>query len=463
MNRILQTTLAAVAVGFSAAGENTNISFNAGADLRVRQEIMKNVPGLPGNPDAMMSRKTKKNVNHIRVRPRVWARADAGPFGLYLRVANEFREHIVRNGVRRQNRSYNFPDEWVIDSLYLEGRDLFDEFLDFRIGRQDLFDGRHSVLGLDRIMLDGAPYVGSRSCYADMARFTLKPTETGKLDLFGLYDSGRNYLRWGHMNSKYRPMNAIHPADDCGMDEWGFGAAWYDRVELTDGYKLPYRFYVVNKNNTHYRRFNGTEEGGKHVTVFGGWTRPQIAETLFLEFEGAGQTGHRSGDGQTGGWLGYGAFEWRKNYSSFTPYARVSAYYLSHDWDPMWARAPCDSELFQYGTLYGLGYWSNMLYTKLTLGTEFGPHHAVSAYTGPMWAAENDHDGRIAGEGGSTYKGFLSAIRYDFPILLAPKNAKGIDRFEIFGHIMGELFHPGDYYETSKPAWFIRWEVIFKF
>ena len=49
---------------------------NAGADVRIREEIMHNVPGLPGAPGAMMPRDYKKNLNHLRVRPRVWGQLD---------------------------------------------------------------------------------------------------------------------------------------------------------------------------------------------------------------------------------------------------------------------------------------------------------------------------------------------------------------------------------------------------
>ena len=61
------------------------------------------------------------------------------------------------------------------------------------------------------------------------------------------------------------------------------------------------------------------------------------------------------------------------------------------------------------------------------------------------------------------FKGTFSAVRYDFPIRLADKGAQGCDRFEVFGHVMAELFNPGDYYDSSRPAWFIRWELIFSF
>ena len=85
--------------------EASALAFDAGADLRVRQEIMHNVPGLPGAPGAVMPRAYKEMQNHIRYRPRVWARLDTERFTLYGRLVDEMREYPVKNGVKRRNRS----------------------------------------------------------------------------------------------------------------------------------------------------------------------------------------------------------------------------------------------------------------------------------------------------------------------------------------------------------------------
>jgi hypothetical protein len=74
-----------------------------------------------------------------------------------------------------------------------------------------------------------------------------------------------------------------------------------------------------------------------------------------------------------------------------------------------------------------------------------------------MFAFENDG----LGGGDGSFKGCLHSLRYNFPLMLADK-AKG-ERLEIFGHIHAELFNPGDYFDTSRPAWFARWQVEFKF
>jgi hypothetical protein len=65
------------------------------------------------------------------------------------------------------------------------------------------------------------------------------------------------------------------------------------------------------------------------------------------------------------------------------------------------------------------------------------------------------------GGGDGNFKGLLSQARFEFPILVADKKAG--ERLEISSHISGELFNPGDYYETDKPGWFARWQVDFRF
>ncbi len=480
----LATAICAVACA-ATAGTNdvpvteepvdSGLEFNLGADLRIREEIMHNIPGLPGAPGAMMPRAYKKNINHMRIRPRVWGQLDYEEFTLYGRLADEVREHFIENGVKRKRRSYNFPDEVVLDSLWFQGVGLFDGFFDFRIGRQDLFDGRHSTLGLDRIMIDGAPYVGSRSCYADMIRFTLHPTKTSKLDAFALYDNGRNIFRYGNRLSRGRPMNAIHPGDSPEMDEWGGGLVWND--ELFEK-RLPYQLFVVHKHTEKYSSPSGARMPDKQITALGVHLMPQLTENVNFDFEGAKQFGSKSNGTQAGGWMGYAAVDFHRHVKSpdeFRPYTRLSAYYLSGDkhrtgeddndtaWDPMWARAPMDSELFQYGTLYGLGYWSNIIYPKWTIGADFGKMHRVSAYSGPMFASVQDHLGHADGSGDSMYKGWLTAARYDFPLRIAPKGASGWDRFTVFGHLVAEVFNPGDYYDSSRPSYFIRWEIVIRF
>ena len=171
---------------------------------------------------------------------------------------------------------------------------------------------------------------------------------------------------------------------------------------------------------------------------------PRLTDELTLQLETMGQVG-RNGDGDwLSGWSSYAGLNWKQQTdSSVKPYASLGVHFMSgdknaatedgghHAWDPMWARGVCDSEIFLYGTHYGIAWW--------------------------MWALADDGMGGDDGH----FKGYLSQARYDFPIML-PDKAAG-ERLEIVGHLYAELFNPGDYFETDRPAWFLRWQVELRF
>ena len=127
-------------------------------------------------------------------------------------------------------------------------------------------------------------------------------------------------------------------------------------------------------------------------------------------------------------------------------------------WDPMWYRGVDDSEMMLYGSTYGVGWWSNMYNLKVTTGVEFEKGHAVQLMAGPMFAQQKDG----LGGGDGQYKGFLTQARYDFPLWSGDKGS-GLERFKVFGHVLLAWFNPGDYFDTDKPAYFVRWQIDFKF
>jgi len=96
------------------------------------------------------------------------------------------------------------------------------------------------------------------------------------------------------------------------------------------------------------------------------------------------------------------------------------------------------------------------MYVKLTAGLDIAPKHRIALSTGPMFAAERDG----LGGGDGSFKGLLSQARYDFPLYTF--NAEGRP-LEFFGHVVAELMNPGDYFETDKPGWFVRWQLDLKF
>lgn len=456
------------ALGVSAAATNA-VSFNAGGDLRIRQEIMGNVPGTPGG-GAQAPVVSTKSKNQMRFRARVWGDLKLGErFRVYSRLASEPRWNVTP----QHSRAYEFPDELVLDNLYFEGRGLFDDCIDFRVGRQDVWEaGTGALFGLPHVFADGTPGDGSRTLYTDMARVTWHVTEESKVDAFALYNSDRNKLRWGTGGSRNRSLNGLG-GNDPEMDEFGAGLVWSSNIAGPEA--VPYQLFSIFKRNYSYHG-RGGKHPGKDLSVFGARATPHLTDEFSIELEGMSQVGETTDGDFCNGWSGFAGIDWRADCSGgITPYAKISFLYMSGDkdaatqdgghgaWDPLWARGVENSEMFLYGTLYGVGWWSNLIHPKLTLGADLGRLHRLNFSTGPMFAAENDGLGHVDGRRSGDMKGWLHQARYDFPLLLAPANASGFRRFEIFGHLLAEFFNPGDYYDTQRPAWFVRWQIDVKF
>jgi len=227
-----------------ALADAAGLDWNLGADLRIRQEMMDNVPGLPGG--GLVSRAERGGYkNHMRFRPRVWGelKGDAGEHGtwrLYTRLTDECRWYVKPGG-----DAYTWPDEVIVDNLFVEGKGLFDGFFDIAVGRQDIYN----LYGLDHVFVDGTPGDGSRTVYADLVKFGFQCTEESRLDFFGIYNFDDNALRWGTERGKHRSMTGMGGAEP-DMDDWGFGAIWSSK--LAPG--LPYQVFALQKNTLEYKR-----------------------------------------------------------------------------------------------------------------------------------------------------------------------------------------------------------------
>jgi len=438
------------------------VDFDAGADERVREELMQNVPGLP-NGGVLLPKERSGFVNHMRFRTRVWGdlkldTENAGKFRIFTRFTDECRWYV-----EPKKTAYTFPAEVTVDNLFLEGKDLFDGVMDFLVGRRDLYE----LYGLDHVFVDGTPGDGSRTTYGDIVQLGFNVTDEERLDLFFLHNCDRNHLRWGTDRSDVTSMSGFGGDTDREMDDWGAGAIWsgkaYERA-------LDYNVFAMDKTTQGFRR-NGISHPWTSRAMGGFKLVPHLNEEWSLQFEGMSQVGQNEDNDLLTGWSAYSGVNWKSATSSqYKPFGKLGYHFMSGDddageedgghsaWDPMWARGVNDSEGFLYGTHYGQAWWSNMHYFKLTGGLELnGPKHRIEANTGPIFAAAQDGMG---GDDGS-FKGLLSQARYVFPLWLADKS-KG-ERFEVVGHILGEWFNPGDYYASDRPMYFFRWQLEFKF
>ena len=442
---VVAVHLALAAVADEGAGkaaqeeeDSSPISFNAGADLRVRQEIMDHVPGIPlGGFRAFRFRESGYR-NHIRFRPRVWAEltgdaGDAGFWTLYGRITDEFRWNS-----RPASRTTEWPGEVILDNLYLEGKGVFDGFLDVKVGRQDML----GQSGLRRIMVDGTPGDGSRTLYTDMASARFHVNETSTLDVFGLYnfDSASDF-RLGGDRRRLLSLTSRFPDGSGNQDDWGAGVVW-GQTPVED---LEYQLFAITKR----LRKSQYPQSSRRTDLVGARVQPRLSNTIRGDFDVMYQ--------RRGEWSAFAGLNWKSDREGWKPLLGAEYRYMSGKWDPMWGRDAIESEMFLYGTHEGVGWWSNQHYLKLSAGLEFAPRHSIVCSCGPIFAAERDG----IGGGNGRFKGLFSRALYSFPIITADKS-KG-ERFEVYGHVIGELFNPGDYYNTDKPGYFLRWQIEMKF
>ena len=71
--------------------------------------------------------------------------------------------------------------------------------------------------------------------------------DTRELDVFALYNSGRNDVAWGTRGSRDRSLNCIHMSDTCDLDEAGAGLIYTQRA--CDG-NPPFKLYLSDMRGT---------------------------------------------------------------------------------------------------------------------------------------------------------------------------------------------------------------------
>jgi hypothetical protein len=431
--------------------------FDMGADLRVRHEMYDNIPGNP-NGGILLNSARSKYTGHMRFRPRVWGEVKFGQdntWRIFGRVVDELRWYI-----KPDKDTHTFPGELLLDNLFIEAHSLFDGFVDFSFGRQDIY----GLYGLDHIFADGTPGDGSRSLFSDVARMTFNFTDESKLDVFFLYNNDDNIIRCGTERSSHICMTGLGGGAEPEMDDMGYGAVYSSKV-LDD---VDYQIFAIEKYTRAYHR-KGIKYPSARRDLIGFKVVPKLTENLSLQVEAMGQIGKKDSGEHISAWSSYLGANWKGEIDSLKPFLKVGLHMMSgdknaadeeggnHAWDPMWSRAANDSDMFLYGTHYAQAWWSNMMLLKISGGIDFGGKRKLTLSSAPVFAHRRDG----VGGGDGNFKGLLSQARFEFPILVADKKAG--ERLEISSHISGELFNPGDYYETDKPGWFARWQVDFRF
>lgn len=426
-----------ILTGLSLPAAATNDwTVSVGGDFRIRQEAFDHIPV---KNDASAYTRGGGN-DYFRFRSRLWMQLgkDDTAF-LYGRLVNEFLTYLKPSNSKKSK----FPDEGIVDNLYLRFPSLLDGRVAVTAGRQDL------VLGSGRMMGDGTPKDGSRTSYLDALYLKAKLSQAVQLDVFGTYTTAENPLAIGN---EHRDVTGYGTGFN-DMDEAGAGAFLTTKHEQAGAASL----YYLWKHDTAWRTASGEHRPNEDIHTVGVQLSPRLSSLLSADLEWAGQWSPSSvSDRQA--MLAFGGLTLSPSIA-WNPYASFNTLYLSgddpetekrEDWNPLWGRYPWLSEVLLY--TYdedGVGLWNNMTYFWFELGCSPAEGHRLRGTLGYLTAPEAD------GTGGGHDRGWLAFSRYDFPLF---KTANG--EFSVFGHVTAQLFQPGNYYENdSKLAYFLRWEL----
>lgn len=426
-----------VCAAFAAnANSNTNLAFKAGVDLRLRYDGTDNLP--------TSSRGESEGSDYARIRIRPWMLAQYEDFGLYLRIADEFRYyHRPASNSSKQR----WPDVLFIDNLHFTAKNIWD-VLDLRVGRQDM------AFGAKRIISDGTGGDGSRSAYFDAIRLTWHADEKRSLDAFALYQSKKDWmLTLGKEHANGKDPQAY---DTTGywQDEFGAGLYWQDRTNEYFGYDAYYVAKAEFRNrNSKYRR-----EGGRADThTMGLRLLPRLSDTVSGEIELAGQVGsHNLLAGQA-----YGGLTYAPKLTS-KPKITGACWILSgdsdgergeHAWHAVFNRETGLGE--SIAPMYTKYNYTNLVYPHIAFACSIGDFSSAKFQIGPMFTAVKEDDA-------GSFCGTYAQIRYE----IKPDKLFGIDLLR-GGKIacQGEYFGKGDYFgnDSDNPALFGRVEVAWNF
>jgi hypothetical protein len=441
--------LSSVALAQEAPKEAQD-NFKWGGDLRLRETAFDNIPIIADPPGITRGGEN----NFFRIRSRIWGSFAWEKMTVSGRMTHEFRKYIEPD----TPSSTDWPDEAIVDQLYVDLKGLMDGVVDVRVGRQDL------IYGAGRVILEGTTLDGSRTIYFDAAKVSLHLGDDATIDLLGIYNGPEAELEVGGLD---RDVTGF---DKYSNDMVESGGGVYAKIKSIQD--MPCEVYYLFKDESKWKSMVAGDppspitKPGRQTHTIGARLLPKLNEQIGFEFEGAAQFGETDDDRDISGYMGYGGAIWTlpMEIAKAKPTLTASLYYLSGDdpdttdkdegWNPLWARYPQFSELYIYAFDYEkAAYWSNVLYPSLTAAVTFDKFHKFSISAGMLYAPEEN------GPGGGDRRGNLFTARYDFPIV--SKLLTESDR--IYGHVIAEVLDPGDYYMVDDTAYFLRWELVYSF
>ena len=428
VSSLVLTASVAMAAGATELRVNEGApEWDFGGDLRIRWVGQNNMADMPD------VHKESGGTDYVRFRTRLWGKVTTEELEAYLRVTNEFRYY---RSPRTASGTQRFPDETFIDNLYVTFKDVAD-FIDVKVGRQDISFGERRIIG------EGTPMDGSRSCYFDAARLTFKLDSKRTLDALALYMANEDWMpTLGRRHDAYRKnTKSYHPQlNGLNQDEYGFALYYQDRTKADFGWDAYYFFKG--------ERGSEATQGAFHSHTVGTRLLPKFSKTLSGEVELTVQ----AGDDNLMAMMAYTGLTYAPG-GAWDPRFTVAAYYLSgdrdgtrgkHAWHSLYNRETALGDMV--GAMYEWFDHNNLFYPHIGLKLTPSENQSFFMHTGPLFAPVEEKD-----ENGGTYghfRGYYMQAAYDIAVgrIFAQDSLFEALKFGVLGEVMakGNTYDEGE-------------------
>jgi hypothetical protein len=401
-----------------------------GADVRLREHWTNNDRTL--NEDA-----ANHEWHYQRARQRLWLTGTPCPdLEINARLVWEFYNYCWPNTSNR--RDFNV-DEAMFDILNVKWKSPFGLPATVTVGRQEL------MFGDGWLVLDGTPLDGSRTISFDAARITydLKDIKT-TADIVYINQTSRED-RWIEPFNHQAQTRFTSENDEQGVILWVANKS-LEKTEI-DG------FFIWKHDEKQLSTGDNAD-----IYAFG----PRVVHNFNDNWRYTGQFAIEAGEKNDANICAFGTVN-DLTYSFHDPKnnrLRTQFEYLSGDtnqdkgFDILWGRWPQWSEILantwaletrpaQYTNLYRVGWgWALNPSDK----TEFSLNYNL------FFANQNPKAGTAGFSDNAKFRGQLltALLTYKF-------------NPHVSGHLLGEVFAPGNYYDDFRNdvALFLRYEVVF--
>lgn len=453
MNPLLPRFLVVALILVTLSQLSAAPSFKWGFQERLRHEYMNN--NLDFNADK------DDEQGYFRVRTSAWAQVEFSK-NLLIRTQlnNEFRYYTIVRQSDKDAGKKNTLDEVIFEHLYLRYATGGPNPFTLILGRQNLMYGEGFIL------MDGAPWDGSRTIYHDAVKASYQQGDM-TIDFLAIsnprLDKRLPKYKFTKEGGKYLGLPKSYSGDQFLNDGLEEALGLYFTKKQNAGSQMEaYYFYKTEEPNyvlPPFPKMTETQKSKLYLNTVGFRLVQPLSNSLKLTTEWAVQQGkQRKADVSAyGGYanLSYTVLPQKKGVVT------GGLYLLSGDdpktdnvegWNPLFSRWPKWSELYIYShTSENIGggrkvaYWTNTLAPNLRFDMVINPmiditfwlHHLNAFY------ATSSGTGKTRGD--------------ELQLWIRFKLSK-----QLTGHVLFDYFIAGDFYAPPQSgASFIRGELMY--